>query len=124
MRQRPWFSPVSLGLMPTLLAGAVFGPTARRSVPRPHPRVLSLSDHQRGLRHHPRRLQYGFAGQGEPTPAQATIQIKSVTLSATGTFVLTNQCGATLAPGATCGFSLQFQPQLPGSYTASSHRAR
>jgi hypothetical protein len=50
-------------------------------------------------------------------PTTSTLHLTSITT--TGDFSHTNECGASLASGATCRFQVQFTPTAPGTRTGS-----
>src|SRR5262249_38392311 len=47
----------------------------------------------------------------------STLTLAGVTVS--GDFAQTNNCGSSLAPGATCTVSVTFTPRTPGTHTGS-----
>ncbi len=70
----------------------------------------------------PGALDFGNTGLGTTTPAQnialqntgtAALAINSI--SPTGDYSVVNNCGASLAPGASCTLSITFTPTAPGT---------
>ncbi len=52
-------------------------------------------------------------------PGTATLQISNAVLSDTSDFTMTSSCGAALPAGASCTFSIVFQPQALGTISAT-----